>query len=909
IVSTATGTWLQDDEARDPAYWSSHLRRTVRFATALRTLSSALPHTLLEVGPRRTLSTLALQCAAAQGAPKPTAIACFADRADDAAEWKALLEALGRLWTTGHTIDFAAFYRNEQRRRVPLPGYPFEPSRHWLEPSQLSVPIATPPQQLDVAAGSPVQPATAPTETPAMTAQPATSRILRLVDELKQLFENASGIDFSASSPDASFIELGVDSLLITQLATKVKQTYKVPVSFRQLMEEMGTFSDLAKHLDQKLPPEAAAPAPVPVQAPAVATAPLAAAPVNTAPALGLPLTMPLAPAIAAGQAGGNGAALMTQQLLQLQMAQLTLMQQQLALVTGGGGLVAPLAPAALAPAVQAPPPAVSAPVPVPAPVPGSNGPASTRAPAATANALEGVERGQIGYDPKKAFGAIARIYKQSDTMTPKQLARLEQLTARYVGKTGKSKAHTQEHRKVHADPRVVSGFKPRIKELIYPLVTTRSQGCRLWDLDGNEYIDALNGFGSNYFGYSAKFINDALKERIDGGAEIGPQTPLAGESAKLFCELTGMDRAAFCNTGSEAVMGALRIARTVTGRGLVIAFAGSYHGIFDEVIVRDTKNQRSIPAAPGIMAEAVQNILVLEYGTEESLRVIRERGDEAAAVLVEPVQSRRPDFQPKAFLELVREVTRQNGTALIFDEVITGFRAHPGGAQAYFGIEADLATYGKIVGGGMPIGVVAGRNPWMDALDGGQWQYGDDSIPTAGVTYFAGTFVRHPLSMAAVHAALKFMKEQGPELQARLNAQTTAMAGELNTFFKAVGAPLEIRHFASLWKTFFTEPQPYGELLFCYLRDRGIHIWDGFPCFLTLAHGAAEVERIVQAFKESVREMQAGEFLPGNPDAARTLDASQPPIPGARLGRDQQGNPAWFVPHPETPGKYVQVS
>ena len=288
----------------------------------------------------------------------------------------------------------------------------------------------------------------------------------------------------------------------------------------------------------------------------------------------------------------------------------------------------------------------------------------------------------------------------------------------------------------------------------------------------------------------------------------------------------------------------------------------------------------------------------------------IRQRADEIAAVLVEPVQSRRPDFRPKAFLEEVRRITRDSGSALIFDEVITGFRVHPGGAQAYFGIDADLTTYGKIVGAGMPIGVIAGRNPWMDALDGGQWQYGDASFPTAGVTYFAGTFVRHPLAMAAAHAALRYMKAEGPALQDRVNAATTRLASELNAFFASVGAPLEIRHFASLWKTFFTEAQPYGELLFCYLRDRGIHIWDGFPCFLTVAHGDAEVKLIVEAFKAAVREMQSGDFLPGGPSAgARTFDATQPPVPGARLGRDAEGNPAWFVPNPEAPGKYLQVS
>ena len=897
IVSTATGTWLTDAEACDPAYWSSHLRRTVRFVSSLRTLADTAPHTLLEVGPRKTLTTLALQRAPGDTAPRPLAIACLNDRAEDDGEWKPLLDALGRLWVSGSPVDWAAFFRNERRHRIPLPGYAFEPTRHWLEPT----PMLAPTVAQAAAPATPEIPSvpTAPTPeaSPMSTLQPTTgSRPLRLVEELKQLFEQASGINFAATSPDSSFLELGIDSLLVTQLATKVKQTYKVPVTFRQLMEELTTFADLAKHLDQSLAPEAAAP----VAPPAPSAQPVAVA---AAPAA-LPLAMPMLPAAFAAPAAGGASMAVTQQLLQLQMAQLTLLQQQLALVAGS-------------------PMAASLPLPAPAPVAAAAAPIAA-APAAAAPAatngngrgngnyvasVEDVNKGQIGYDPKKAFGAIARIHKQSDAMTPKQLARLEQLTSRYVGKTGGSKAHTQEHRACHADPRVVTGFKPRIKEIIYPIVTTRSEGCRLWDLDGNEYVDALNGFGSNYFGYANKRINDAMKARIDGGAEIGPQTPLAGQSAKLVCELTGMDRAGFCNTGSEAVMGALRIARTVTGRGLVVAFAGSYHGIFDEVIVRDTKNMRSIPAAPGIMAEAVANILVLEYGTDESLRIIRERADEIAAVLVEPVQSRRPDFQPRAFLHEVRKITKESGSALIFDEVITGFRAHPGGAQVYYGIEADLTTYGKIVGGGMPIGVVAGRNPWMDALDGGQWQYGDASIPTAGVTYFAGTFVRHPLSMAAVHEALLIMKENGPALQERINARTTAMANELNAFFKSVGAPVEIRHFSSLWKTFFTEAQPYGELLFCYLRDLGIHIWDGFPCFLTMAHGDAEVAQIVKAFKDSVREMQAGEFLPGNGGEAPALDVNQPPVAGARLGRDQQGNPAWFVPHPETPGKYVQVS
>ena len=470
------------------------------------------------------------------------------------------------------------------------------------------------------------------------------------------------------------------------------------------------------------------------------------------------------------------------------------------------------------------------------------------------------------------------------------------------------------------ADPRVVSGFRPVTKELVYPLVVNRSKGSRLWDIDGNEYIDALNGFGSNMFGYQPDWIKDVLHDQIEAGFEVGPQHELAGEVSQLICELTGADRAALCNTGSEAVLGAMRVARTVTGRSLIVAFSGSYHGIADEVLVRGTKKLKSFPAAPGIMPEAVQNMLILDYGTDESLRIIRERAHELAAVLVEPVQSRRPEFVPIEFLKQVRSITEDAGTVLIFDEVITGFRTHPGGTQALFNIKADLGTYGKVVGAGLPIGVIAGKRAFMDALDGGFWQYGDASIPEIGVTYFAGTFVRHPMALAAAKAALLHMKEAGPELQEQLTQKTTRMAAEMNAVVTRWQLPLSVVHFGSLWKIKPNQDILYGELLFTLMRHKGIHIWDGFPCFLTEAHTDAEIDTIVSRFSESVDELIAAGFLLTNgsvvsppeqgvpvPVGAALME-SIPPVPGARMGRDETGNPAWFVPNPNVPGKYLMV-
>jgi glutamate-1-semialdehyde aminotransferase len=590
--------------------------------------------------------------------------------------------------------------------------------------------------------------------------------------------------------------------------------------------------------------------------------------------------------------AGGSP---LLQALIQQQMA---LMASQLALLSGMAPTFA-AAPAA-APAVPAAPPAPA--------VAAAAVPAKPKAPAASAQDEE-AQLAHTKYDVKKAFGAIARIHTSGTEMSERQRARLDAFMKRYIEKTRKSKDYTIEHRKHLADPRVVNGFRPQLKEIIYQIVIERSKGAKMWDIDGNEYVDALNGFGMSLFGWQPDFVLDAVRKQLDSGYDIGPQHPLAGEVAKLFCEVTGNDRAGLCNTGSEAVMGCVRIARTITGRSKIVIFAGAYHGIFDEVIVRGTKKLKSIPAAPGILPNTAENVVVLDYGTPESLKWIEDNADDLAGVLVETVQSRRPDFQPIEFLKNLRDITTKSGSLLIFDEVVTGFRSHPGGIQALFGIKADLASYGKVVGGGFPIGVIAGKREFMDALDGGHWEFGDDSIPTVGVTYFAGTFVRHPLALVAAKAVLEHVKKEGPALQEQLNGRVTAMVEELNGYCRDVGAPIVLKSFASVWKTFFTEDHPLQDLLFAMMRNRGIHILDNFPCFFTTAHTAEDFAKIKNAFKEAVAELIASDFIPGRVVAAPKLfDANRPPVAGARLGRDADGQPGWFVANPDSPGKFMKV-
>ena len=886
IVSTVTGRYMTDAEATDPRYWARHLRATVRFADALDTIFEQANPLLLDVGPGNVMATLARQQA---GSRPATVLTSLLKHEGLTADYASLLKTLGQLWQAGLTPDWTAFYAGQQRRIINLPTYAFDRKRCWVDPILPGFASDGSTWQTVSTTDYFSPEITLPTE-PIVESPLSTPVIMRktiLFDKVKAILDDASGIDMEGVTPDMSFLEIGLDSLLLTQVAITLKREFGLPITFRQLTGDYATPGQLTDYLDQNLPADAYQPAPIaaPVSVPAASAPVLLAA---TAPAF-IP-----APVMMVGADGDSALSLIAQQL--------QLLARQIALLQG-----VPAAPAA------APAPATPA-------APMSQPTVAKTVPAVSVSALPA--RPDLSPDEeaelKKPFGATARIERQASGLSDKQRDFLQRLTGRYNQKTAGSKAYAQENRSHMADPRVVSGFRPLTKEIVYPLVINRSKGSRLWDIDGNEYIDVLNGFGSNLFGYQPDLIKKALHEQVENGFEVGPQHELAGEVSRLVCELTGSDRAALCSTGSEAVLGTMRLARTVTGRSLIVAFSGSYHGIIDEVIVRGTKKLKSFPAAPGIMPESVQNMLILDYGTDESLRIIRERAHELAAVLVEPVQSRRPEFVPIDFLKDVRAITAESGTALIFDEIITGFRMHPGGMQHVFSIKADLASYGKVVGAGLPIGVIAGKREFMDALDGGFWQYGDASVPEVGVTYFAGTFVRHPLALAAACASLQYIKDAGPALQQGLTQRTKRLADAMNAVADDRQLPFRIVHYGSLWKIKFSQEMPYGELLFTLMREKGVHVWDGFPCFMTEAHTDAEMDTVLKRFVDSVGEMtDAGFFtaksidvlpVPRKVAVGPIFAVSTPPVSNARLGRDRAGNPAWFAPNPARPGNYLQV-
>jgi amino acid adenylation domain-containing protein len=901
IVSTLTGQWLTAAEAVDPGYWARHMRQPVRFSAAvLRLLEDVSEPLFLETGPGSTLCSLVRQHRKAKSVTP--VVASLGN--DPSRELRLLTEAAGQLWLGGCGGSWQASPA-EGRRRIVLPTYPFERQRHWVGTSRRQVQAAVlrlatsdrEPLVTTAATGSTepapsVETLSSPLQAKnAVSSNTMSTRHSQLVQRLHVLFEDVSGIELEEADPSLSFVELGLDSLTLTQVALQLRNEFAVPVTFRQIMESYRSFGALAGYLDAQLPAEEPA-AVIPEVLPQPQPQPLALA--QQAPSLGVAhgVTAPIGLPMAVSDMP------LLQQVIQQQMA---LMSQHLAILQGQAMA------AVVVPAQSVTPQPVATVTPAKLVVSSSVTPAE--APLATPAADQDAALAHTTYDVKKAFGAIARIHTTGSELSERQRARLDAFIRRYTEKTQRSKRYTIEHRPHMADPRVVNGFRPQLKEIIYQIVIERSKGARVWDIDGNVYVDALNGFGMSMFGWQPDFVLEAVRAQLDAGYEIGPQHPLAGPVCKMICELTGFDRAGLCNTGSEAVMGCLRIARTVTGRSKIAMFSGAYHGIFDEVLVRGTRKGKAVPAAPGVMKSATENVVVLDYATPETLQWLKDNASDLAAVLVEPVQSRRPDLQPREFLQELRALTSASGALLIFDEVVTGFRSHPGGTQAIFGIQADIASYGKVVGGGYPIGVIAGKREFMDALDGGHWEFGDGSIPTVGVTYFAGTFVRHPLALVATHAVLELYKREGPKLQERLNADTAGMIDELNAFCREVGAPITLKHFSSVWKVFFDEDHPFQDLLFAMMRNRGIHILDHFPCFLTTAHDAEAIGAIKTAFKEAVAEMQQSDFLPRRlKGTVLAFDASRPPLPDARLGRDAEGKPAWFVANPDSPGKYIKV-
>ncbi|MDF5715348.1 MAG: aminotransferase class III-fold pyridoxal phosphate-dependent enzyme [Rhizonema sp. NSF051] len=745
LISNLTGEIFKSGEIPDATYWRRQLREPVQFAAGINTLAEQGDKVFLEIGPRPTLSAMAKRCLAGI---KSTWLPSLQHGQDD---WQVLLNSLGILDTRGVQVNWVGYDRDYQRHKISLPTYPFERKRYWFESEEGKNINSMDLKNLDIQLVK-----------PQLNTVQKTIYKNKIISQLRTLLAGILQTDWSKIDVYAPFLEMGADSIVLIEAVRTIENTFGIKVTIRQMFEELTNIDSLASYIEQNQPKvvleEKSTEHEIIAQnQPNYTIQENASEPAITASTLPQ-LPQPALPTVTekSTYVRENGSVNRTPvvetglERIMAQQLQLTsqVISQQLQLLQNNR--VVPSTDESQVTFIK------------------------TSKPTSPANnSVKGTgTQGLLSLERITAGGA--------EGLNSKQQQHLEALIARYTNRTQGSKQAKQSYHHVLSDSRASAGFRPSIKEIVYPIVCDRSQGSRFWDVDGNEYVDITMGFGVHLFGHNPPFVLEALLEQIKLGTQVGPQPSLVGEVAELFCELTGLERVTFCQSGTEAVMTSLRLARTATNRTKVVLFSGSFHGHFDGVLARAQSSDDklvSVPIAPGVSPHMVEDIVVLNYGEPQALEYIEAHAYELAAVLVEPVQSRRPDLQPKEFLQQLRQLTAKAGTALIFDEIITGFRIHPGGAQAHFGVKADLATYGKIPGGGLPFAAVAGKATFMNGIDGGQWNYGDDSYPKAERTFFAGTFNKHPLALATARAVLKHLKNQGLALQEQLNQRTAQLA------------------------------------------------------------------------------------------------------------------------------------
>jgi glutamate-1-semialdehyde 2,1-aminomutase len=388
------------------------------------------------------------------------------------------------------------------------------------------------------------------------------------------------------------------------------------------------------------------------------------------------------------------------------------------------------------------------------------------------------------------------------------------------------------------------------------------ASGARVLDVDGNEYVDYVASWGAILWGHAHPGIVAAVRDAAERGTSFGAPTPAEVELAERIGRLVpSAAMVRLVSSGTEATMSALRLARGVTGRAKLVKFDGCYHGHADALLAAAGSGVATlgIPGTLGVPAGAVADTIVLPYNDLAALRrVFAERGGEIAAVIVEPIAGNMGFVAPQpGFLEGLREQCSAAGALLILDEVMTGFRVAPGGAQVRLGVTPDLSTFGKVIGGGLPVGAYAGPAEWMAQV-----------APTGGV-YQAGTLSGNPLATAAGNAALGFL-EGDPGVLGRLETLGRALVRELESIGRRLGVPIAGSAAGALWGIFFAESLPRDRAaaakadhalyarFFHALLDEGVYLApSGYEAaFLTAAHGEPEIETTLEAARRALERV-----------------------------------------------------
>ena len=408
-----------------------------------------------------------------------------------------------------------------------------------------------------------------------------------------------------------------------------------------------------------------------------------------------------------------------------------------------------------------------------------------------------------------------------------------------------------------------------------FPFFAARGRGARLIDVDGTEYIDCTLGFGSHLLGHAHPVIVHAIQTSAEDGTSFGTPHPREAELARLLVDMIPCaHKVTFCNSGSEATMNAIRIARAVTGKPAIAKFEGGYHGWYDAVlgsILHDAslagpmESPRFVGHSIGVPDEAFAHTIVLPFNHDAAFERIRRERERLAVVLVEGIQGAGGAIPAdRRFLQRLREVCTECGVLLLVDEVITGFRLAAGGAQEYFGVTADLATYSKAVGAGLPLGIIAGTDAVMRVLG----STGDAARDRRERVYYGGTFNGNVQAMAVGVAVLTYLREH-PDVYAYLNALGREVRDGIREVAARDGYPVTVMGDGSLFmarlvagpvrshRDFSAERAEAYREMFPRLLRRGVFLPNAHFGLLSAAHTRADVAAIIDAHRAVFAELR----------------------------------------------------
>lgn len=387
------------------------------------------------------------------------------------------------------------------------------------------------------------------------------------------------------------------------------------------------------------------------------------------------------------------------------------------------------------------------------------------------------------------------------------------------------------------------------------PIFFDHAKGAYVYDADGNRYIDYVGSWGPMILGHNADLVLDAIRGQMEKGLSFGAPTAIEIEMAKEVCKLIpSMDMVRMVNSGTEATMSAIRLARGFTGRDKLVKFEGCYHGHADSLLVKAGSGMLTlgVPTSPGVPASVAEHTITLNYNDLDQVReCFAERGSEIACVIIEPVAGNMNCIPgEKSFLQGLRELCTVHGIVLIFDEVMSGFRAALGGAQQYYGITPDMTCLGKIIGGGLPVGAFGGKREIMEHL------------APLGPVYQAGTLSGNPLAMAAGLAMLKAIQEAG--FHEQLNARTEQLLAGLKEIANKHNVPFFAHHVGAMFGIFFTEKDNIRTFrdvadhcdtkrfnqFFHGMLEQGIYLAPSAfeAAFMSIAHSEQDIEATLAA-------------------------------------------------------------